>query len=269
MQTATPSLTVSLGKHVILECYDCDLETLCNAELLEAIFLESAEKSGATIMGSSFKKFDPQGISGVVIIAESHFTVHTWPEYRYAAIDMFTCGSRINFETAKDVFRRRLKCRKMVVAGELDRGIVVDDQLTHAQPMEFFKSRATQSWKTKFQNESAWGLLTSIDVHHCDPALIRDGEAIKRFTVELCDLIGMKRYGDPVVVDFGEDERVAGFSMTQLIETSLISGHFANQSNNAYVDIFSCKYYEPAEAANFCVTFFKGSNYTMNVTMRK
>jgi len=269
MQAATPSLTVSLGKHVILECYDCDLEILCDAELLEKIFLEAAEKAGATIMGSNFKKFEPQGVSGVVIIAESHFTVHTWPEYRYAAVDMFTCGSRIDFEAAKDVFRNRLKCGRMVVAGELDRGVVVDDTLTIAQPMAFFQSHATQSWRTKFEQEQAWGLLTSIDIHHCDPAIIRDGEAIRRFAIELSDLIDMKRFGDAVVVDFGENERVAGFSLTQLIETSLISGHFANQSNHAYIDIFSCKYYEPSVAANFAVTYFKGKNYTMHVTLRK
>ena len=269
MQTTTPSLTVSLGKHVILECYECDLEALNSPELLEMIFLEAADKSGATVMGTTFKKFDPQGVSGVVIIAESHFTVHTWPEYKYAAIDMFTCGSRISFDAAKDVFRRRLKCKTMVVAGELDRGIVVDDQLTVTEPLTFFKSHATQSWKTKFENEKAWGLLTSIDIHGCDPALIRDADAIKKFAIELSDFINMRRYGDAVVVNFGEDERIAGFSLTQLIETSLISGHFANQSNNAYIDIFSCKYYEPADAANFAISFFKGKNYTLNVTIRK
>ena len=269
METTTPSLNVSLGKHVILECYECDLETLNSPEVLEELFLEAAEKSGATVMGSNFKKFEPQGVSGVVIIAESHFSVHTWPEYRYAAIDMFTCGSRINFETAKDVFRRRLGCKKMVVAGELDRGLVVEDRLTYAKPMTFFKSRSTQSWKTKFEKENAWGLLTSIDVHNCDPALIRDAEAVKRFAIELSDYIEMQRFGETVVVDFGQDERVSGFSLVQLIETSLISGHFANQSNNAYIDIFSCKYYEPGAAANFCISFFKGENYTMNVTLRK
>jgi len=269
MGIAAPSLNVSLGKHVILECYDCDLDTLCSPELLEMIFIEAAEKSGATVMGTTFRKFDPQGVSGVVIIAESHFSVHTWPEYRYAAVDMFTCGSRISFDTAKDVFRRRLKCGKMVVAGELDRGLVVDEKLTQTKPMAFFRSRATQSWKTKFEKENAWGILTSIDVHNCDAALIRDAEAIKRFALELSDFINMRRYGDAVVVDFGEDARVSGFSLTQLIETSLISGHFANQTNNAYVDIFSCRYYEPGVAANFCINFFKGDNYTMNVTLRK
>ena len=84
----------------------------------------------------------------------------------------------------------------------------------------------------------AWGICTAVDLQGCNPALIRDAEAIKRYVIELCDLIGMKRFGECQVVNFGEG-RVAGYSMVQLISTSLISGHFANDTNSAYLDIFS------------------------------
>ena len=79
----------------------------------------------------------------------------------------------------------------------------------------------------------------------------------------------MKRFGECVVVDFGEDPRVSGFSMTQLIETSLISGHFANQSNAVYLDVFSCKYYNPHTVAEFAKEFFKAKDYALNYTLRK
>jgi len=79
----------------------------------------------------------------------------------------------------------------------------------------------------------------------------------------------MRRFGECQVVDFGEDERVSGFSMTQLIETSLISGHFANATNAAYLDIFSCKYYEPRTMAEFAVGYFKGATYRMQVSLRR
>lgn len=121
----------------------------------------------------------------------------------------------------------------------------------------------------EYEAEGAWGLHSAIDLHHCDAATIRDAEAIKRFVVELCERIGMKRFGDCTVVDFGEDERVAGFSMTQLIETSLISGHFANQSNAVYLDVFSCKYYNPLVAAEFAKEFFKAEDYNLSYTLRK
>ena len=120
-----------------------------------------------------------------------------------------------------------------------------------------------------FKAKGIWGILSSIDIHACDPELIRSAAAIKEFVIQLCDLIKMERYGDPVIVHFGKDERVAGYSMTQLIETSLISAHFANQTDNVYLDIFSCQYYEPEKAAEFSKTFFKGKEYNLNVILRK
>ena len=110
----------------------------------------------------------------------------------------------------------------------------------------------------------AWGLLSSVDLEECDPELIRSADAIRQYVIELCDLIEMKRFGECNVVHFGEDERVAGYSMFQLIETSCISAHFANESNRSYIDIFSCKAYDPRVVGEFTRQFFKGGN--MRVT---
>jgi len=123
--------------------------------------------------------------------------------------------------------------------------------------------------ETEYKNRDAWGLLTSIDLHQSDPHIIRDADEIKRFVIELCDRIGMKRFGECTVVNFGEDDRVAGFSMTQLIETSLISGHFANATNTVYLDIFSCKCYDPGETAEFARRFFKANEYQLSIMFRR
>jgi len=120
----------------------------------------------------------------------------------------------------------------------------------------------------QFRQRGCWGLYTSVDLKGCDPASIRDAEKIHRFIIELCDLIDMKRFGEPQIIHFGPNERVAGFSMTQLIETSLVSGHFANETNAAYLDIFSCKEYEPSKAAEFCRTFFGAETATYQVLFR-
>lgn len=122
--------------------------------------------------------------------------------------------------------------------------------------------------KEEIEQLKVWGLETQIDLFDCDPELIRDAEAVKRYVAELCKLIDMKTFQDTVVVDFGEDERVSGFSMTQLIETSLISGHFANQSNSVYINIFSCKYYDQQLAVDFTKTFFKAKKVEFDVTIR-
>jgi len=127
----------------------------------------------------------------------------------------------------------------------------------------------TLSLREKYKKENAWGLLSSIDLYDCDADLIRNSESIKKFVIELCELIKMKRFGECQIVNFGEDERVAGFSMTQLIETSLISAHFANQTKRVFLDVFSCKYYEPKTAAEFAKKFFKAKNYNLNIHLRK
>jgi S-adenosylmethionine/arginine decarboxylase-like enzyme len=116
--------------------------------------------------------------------------------------------------------------------------------------------------------KSAWGVAASIDIYDCDPDTIRSASKIRKFVVELCDLIEMKRFGRTTVVNFGEDERVAGYSMTQLIETSLISAHFANLTNTTYLDVFSCKPYDPRVARDFAVKFFGGSRCVMSVNLR-
>lgn len=116
--------------------------------------------------------------------------------------------------------------------------------------------------------EFAWGIASSIDIYNCDPETIRDAGKIKQFVLELCELIEMKRFGDTLVVHFGEDERVAGFSMVQLIETSLVSAHFANQSNTTYLDVFSCKPYDPEVVADFAQRFFGGTHCISNARLR-
>jgi S-adenosylmethionine/arginine decarboxylase-like enzyme len=113
----------------------------------------------------------------------------------------------------------------------------------------------------------AWGLCTAVDLQDCNPALIRDADYIKRYVVELCELIGMQRFGECQVVNFGEG-RVAGYSMVQLISTSLISGHFANDTNNAYLDIFSCKGYDPGLVEDFSKRFFGARRSTATATLR-
>ncbi|HRV32314.1 MAG TPA: S-adenosylmethionine decarboxylase [Candidatus Paceibacterota bacterium] len=120
-----------------------------------------------------------------------------------------------------------------------------------------------------FDQNQSWGLASGIDLHGCNSDYVRSESKIKEFVVALCDLIKMKRFGDCVVVDFGEDPRVSGFSMTQLIETSLISGHFVNQNNDIHLDIFSCKYYDPKIAAEFAANFFQATDYTYYYKIRK
>ena len=116
--------------------------------------------------------------------------------------------------------------------------------------------------------KKVWGIASAIDIYNCDPHKIRNANEIRRFVAELCELIKMKRFGETQVVHFGDDERVAGYSMVQLIETSLISAHFANQTNSIYLDVFSCKPYNPEDVKVFAENFFSGTHSVLQVTMR-
>jgi S-adenosylmethionine/arginine decarboxylase-like enzyme len=114
-----------------------------------------------------------------------------------------------------------------------------------------------------------WGIASAIDIYECDPIKIRNASYIKIFVKDLCEFIKMRRFGETQVIHFGEDERVAGYSMVQLIETSLISAHFANLTNTVYLDVFSCKEYDPEKVRIFAQEYFGGERSILNVTYRK
>ncbi len=90
----------ALGHHILCEFYDCDALSIGKADTVEQLMLDAATLSGATIVNHCFHQFSPYGVSGVVVIAESHLAIHTWPEYGYAAVDLFTCGDSIDGWTA-------------------------------------------------------------------------------------------------------------------------------------------------------------------------
>ena len=112
--------------------------------------------------------------------------------------------------------------------------------------------------------KDCWGMAVAVDLEECDPEIIRSADKLKLFLKQIVKEIDMKAFGEPTVVHFGDNQDVSGYSIAQLIETSLISGHFAEKTNSAYLDVFSCKEFDPNTAANFCKDFFKAktSKYT-------
>jgi spermidine synthase len=114
-----------LGTHILLDLYGCDPGRLNDMEFLRQMSLEGVRRSGATIMGDHFKQFQPQGVSGIIIIAESHLSLHSWPEFSYLAMDYFTCGTRIDIDAAVAYFEESLSPQK-VVKSRHSRGSDID-----------------------------------------------------------------------------------------------------------------------------------------------
>jgi S-adenosylmethionine decarboxylase len=119
---------LALGKHLLLELMDCDHGMLNDIEYLRKTLSEVATKIGATVIKDSFYQFTPQGVSGVVIIAESHLSIHTWPEHNYAAVDVFTCGEVIKPVDAVKPLTEKLKAKTTKYV-ELDRGILSENKV--------------------------------------------------------------------------------------------------------------------------------------------
>ena len=122
--------------------------------------------------------------------------------------------------------------------------------------------------KEEYNRGQAWGLLAIINLYNCDKELINDKEVIKKYITELCRLIKMKRYGAPMIERFAENA-LEGYSAIQFIETSSVTIHFDESGNRAFIDIFSCQYFDSEKAAEFSKKFFKADTYQLNCINRK
>ena len=100
-----------LGLHILMEFNDCSLDILNDLESLEVAMNDAAAASKATIIKSVFHQFSPQGVTGVVVVAESHLAIHTWPEHGYAAVDFFTCNLKMDYKMAYDLLVERLNSK--------------------------------------------------------------------------------------------------------------------------------------------------------------
>ena len=115
-----------------------------------------------------------------------------------------------------------------------------------------------------------FGAELILDLHDCDAACIRSRRKIDTFVRKLCRRIRMKRYGEPLIEHFGHKNPVtSGYSLVQLIETSCISAHFSEGKNSVYLNIFSCKPFDPADAAKFCKEYFGAKSLKRRFLMRK
>jgi len=123
-------LAEALGRHILCEVYDCDRHTLCSLTDIRTVMVDAAKKAGAEVLEVVFHEFSPQGVSGVVVISESHLAIHTWPEYGYAAVDVFTCGDRVDPWVACDYLVDYFKPR-YVTANEVRRGIFHEFHPSH------------------------------------------------------------------------------------------------------------------------------------------
>lgn len=122
----------ALGTHLLIELRDCNPEILKDLSKVKDALVSAAKEAKATIVDVSFHEFNPFGISGMIVIAESHLSIHTWPEYRYAAVDIFTCGDIIKPEVAAYFLINRFEAKTPSIVA-MKRGILsyCNEKLPH------------------------------------------------------------------------------------------------------------------------------------------
>lgn len=118
----------ALGRHLLIELKDCNTEVLNDLDFLKRCLHDAADQIGATVVNECFYEFSPHGISGVLVISESHLCIHTWPEHSYAAIDIFTCGDSVKPERAVNPLVEKLGSKNSSFI-ELKRGILQNDRV--------------------------------------------------------------------------------------------------------------------------------------------
>ncbi|MBQ8035940.1 MAG: adenosylmethionine decarboxylase [Proteobacteria bacterium] len=114
----------TFGHHLLVEYYDCNKDTLNDPQALEAMMIQAAHAANATIVKTVFHQFAPQGVSGIIVIEESHLSIHTWPEHGYAAVDFYTCGKN-DPERAHEVLQKALASKRFEIM-IINRGILPD-----------------------------------------------------------------------------------------------------------------------------------------------
>jgi S-adenosylmethionine decarboxylase len=129
----------ALGTHIVCELSGCDPSALTDVDAVREMMIGAAKASRATIMEVAFHRFEPQGVSGVVVLAESHISIHTWPETGYAAMDFYTCGDHTDPWLAAEFAAKALSAKTMQTT-EVKRGI--------AQPGGAFTHAVTRDHET-------------------------------------------------------------------------------------------------------------------------
>lgn len=120
-------MTSPFGKHILAEYFECKCTFLDSKQAIQELMVEAASMCGATIVGNIFHHFNPQGVTGVIVIAESHLAIHTWPEFSYASVDLFTCGTHVDpwlgFEYLKQQLQSKKWVSKEIIRGRMDKGM--------------------------------------------------------------------------------------------------------------------------------------------------
>ena len=255
----------ALSRHMTVEFYGCETAILADPRRVELIMLNAAKFSGATVVGSSFHSFAPQGVSGFVIIAESHFSVHAWPEHEYAAVDIFTCGVSIDFQKGLDFLCQGFHARHSSISSDMPRGLICHagaSTLGPASPdvMDCY----TLSWKEKFERSASSGMLIALDLHQCSGPVLDKPARLRKMMRDLAARLGWTARGRSIL-----NAVESSTLLSQACNEGVLSGRFNAADASAFMEIMSVRFCEPRIAAEAALSLLEAASYRMNVVLRR
>jgi S-adenosylmethionine decarboxylase len=262
------SAEMALGRQMTVEFYDCDSHFLADAAAMKTLFIHAAEAAGAHVVDAVFHSFQPQGVSGVVVISESHFAVHAWPEHDYAAVDLFTCGEHIDFDRAIAELATGMSCGQWIISSFINRGILGANGVERFVPvLESRDSRAFQlSWRSRFDKSNARAISAAFDIYNCsgiDPE--EPGESLENFARSLMTELELESSGDWSFSS--ENDRCCDFE--QPISGGRLFGFYYPEPQVVYVDLFLNRFFDPRHAAEFAMSALGGGYYRLQPHVRQ
>lgn len=267
-QSADTSGGIALGRQMTIEFYDCKSATLTDAAELEKVFLRAAQISGAHVVDSVFHSFQPQGVSGVVVISESHFAVHAWPEHDYAAVDLFTCGSGVDFDLAVKSLAEGMGSGYWIISSLVNRGILGDNGVERLVPVvENENSRGLQlSWKSRYEHTRAHAMSSCIDIYGCSAVNLSDETELKKFAGEVAALLAEKSPGQ---YEWGYSSNDKDIEFACSFDRGHLSGFACPERSGLYLDVFTTGFFDPREIAEFAMRKLGGQYYRMQPQVRQ
>lgn len=266
------SPAVALGRQMTVEFYNCSAAVLADVRKMEQIFLDAAKVSGAHVVNSNFHSFEPQGVSGVLVISESHFAVHAWPEHDYAAVDLFTCGDGVDFDLAIHALAEGMKSGNWIISSLVNRGILRETGVERLVPVvENQNGRALHlSWEKRFQESDARAISHCIDIYQCKNIDAFNENFIRELMKKTASSIIENGSIDDGVFYYhvnNDDQSSAGFSYA--FNGGNISGMSLKNSGNIYFTIFRDGFCDPRSVAEFLMSEVRGTYYRMQIQVRQ
>ncbi|MEI3040770.1 MAG: adenosylmethionine decarboxylase [Victivallales bacterium] len=249
----------ALGRHITVELSGCDASIIADSKAVETALLEAAEASGAHIIESSFHYFAPQGVSGFVIISESHFSIHTWPEYDYAAVDVFTCGDTISPYAGIDRLKRLLHAQEAQISADMWRGTSFNYTKRIAEQQQGIT--ASGDLEKLYIASQPYGISCSIDLSACGNT--EDG-ASERCLAALASVMHCQTENvERKTFDHGNTTVLSVFNMDSSI---VIRRDLCSRS--AHIDLFCKSYTDPRVCATTALEVFEAKSYKIHPAFR-